>query len=307
MKLRTFLIAPLAAACALLGPATFAQQQNPTPQPVVAAPAPVQARPALWKVSDADTTVYLFGTIHLLPAGIEWYDGKLATAFEQSQELVTEIPEVPQSESLAVMLKHGTLPAGDTLRGTMSEAERQKYDAALTGLGLPTAAFDRYKPWFAAVVLSTLPLQRQGYALENGIENQLDKRNKALGRPRSGLETLDYQLGLFDSLAGDAQKTYLFAVIDALPTITGEIDKMVANWAKGDAEALAQALNAESDDPALYEALITKRNQNWAQWIDKRLDRPGTVFVAVGAGHLGGKGSVQDFLAREGIRTVRVQ
>ncbi|MFM5952805.1 MAG: TraB/GumN family protein [Novosphingobium sp.] len=307
MKFRKLILAPLVAACALLGPASLAQQQLPTPQKVQPAPAPILAHPALWKVSDADTTIYLFGTIHLLPKGIEWYDGALANAFEGSQELVTEIPEIPDGESIAMMLKHGTQPAGQTLRLGMSETEKGKYEAAMTSVGLPPAAFDRYKPWFAAVVLATLPLQKKGYSLENGIESQLDKRNKALGRTRSGLETLDYQLGLFDGLGQDAQKAYLFAVIDAMPSIADEIDKMVGAWTKGDADALADALNSESDDPALYETLITNRNRNWAGWVSKRLDQPGTVFVAVGAGHLGGKGSVQDFLAQRGIKAVRVQ
>lgn len=300
------LLAPLAA-LALLGPAATAQQSHPTPIKVEAVPAPALAKPALWKISDADTTIYLFGTIHLLPEGIDWYHGPIATAFAQSGQLVTEIPEVNQGETVSLMLKHGTLPAGQSLRKLMNAEEKTKYEAAMTGLGLPPAAFDRYKPWFAAMALAILPLQRKGYALDNGVEAQLDKRNKALGRSRIGLETLDFQLGIFNGFPPDVQKTYLFGVIDALPNITQEIDKMVNSWSKGDAEALALTLNTETDDPALYEALLTGRNRNWAAWIDQRLDQPGTIFIAVGAGHLGGKGSVQDFLDDRGIKTVRVQ
>lgn len=305
-SLLTRCLIPLAA-IALLGPASLAQQSHHTPQAAQAVPAPELAKPALWKISDADTTIYLFGTIHLLPQGIEWYHGPVATAFEQSSQLITEIPEVNEGETVALMLKHGTLPQEQSLRGLMSAEEKTKYEAAMTGLGLPPAAFDRYKPWFAAMALAILPLQRKGYALENGIESQLDKRNKSLGRSRIGLETLDFQLGIFNGFAPDVQKTYLFGVIDAMPNITQEIEKMVASWAKGDAEALALTLNAETDDPALYDALLTGRNRNWAAWIDQRLDQPGVVFVAVGAGHLGGKGSVQDFLDDKGIKTVRVQ
>ena len=310
MRITKLLLARCAAsfaALALLGPATLAQQSHPTPQKVEAVPAPVLAKPALWKVSDADTTIYLFGTIHLLPEGIDWYHGPVAAAFEQSGQLVTEIPEVNQGDTVSLMMKHGLLPQGQTLRGLMTAEEKTKYEATMTGMGLPPAAFDRYKPWFAAMALSILPLQRQGYALENGVEAQLDKRNKALGRSRIGLETLEFQLGIFDGFAPDVQKTYLFGVIDALPNITQEIDKMVSSWTKGDAEALALTLNTESEDPALYEALLVGRNRKWAGWIDDRLDQPGTVFIAVGAGHLGGKGSVQDFLDDRGIKTVRVQ
>jgi uncharacterized protein len=305
MKLRSKL-ALLAAPLILLGPATLARQAA-APAPQATASAPAKAKPALWKVSDKDTTIYLFGTIHLLPAGIEWYDGKLAAAFEQSQELVTEIPEIQEGESIAIMLKHGVLPEGQSLRSLMTAEERTKYEAAMTGMGLPPAAFDRYKPWFAAVALATLPLQKTGYSMENGIENQLDKRNKALGRTRTGLETLDFQLGIFNGFSPEVQKKYLFDVIDAIPDIPTEIDKMVQAWTKGDAAALAELLNETSDDPALYEALLTNRNKNWAVWIDNRLDKPGVVFMAVGAGHLGGKDSVQDLLGKSGIAVTRVQ
>ncbi|MBN8500887.1 MAG: TraB/GumN family protein [Sphingomonadales bacterium] len=307
MNLRKSVFVTFAATCALLAPAS-AKRPAPAATPAVQpAAAPTQARPALWKIADADTTIYLFGTIHLLPPGIEWYEGKLATAFESSKELVTEIPDVPEGEALAVMLKHGTLPAGQSLRDGMTAEERLKYEAAMNGIGLPPAAFDRHQPWFAAVVLATMPLQKAGYSMDNGIEAQLDKRNKALGRPRIGLETLDFQLGIFAGFSPQVQKTYLFSVIDAMPTLPQEIGKMVTAWSKGDVDALAAMLNAETDDPALYDALLTKRNANWAGWIDDRLDQPGIVFMAVGAGHLGGKDSVQTMLHKKGIKAVRVQ
>lgn len=306
MRIVKLALAPLAA-LALLGPATLAQQGPPSPPEVAPVSTTVVAKPALWKIADEDTTIYLFGTIHLLPGGIEWYDGPLASAFEQSKELVTEIPETSDGQTMNLMLKYGMLPAGQTLRAQMSPDERTRYEGAMTGLSLPPGAFDRYKPWFAAVSLAVLPLQKAGYSMENGIEKQLDKRNTALGRPRSGLETLEFQLGIFDGLSPEVQKTYLFSVIDALPTIITDIDKMVQAWAKGDVDALAATLNDETDDPALYEVLLVQRNKNWAVWIDNRMDQPGAVFIAVGAGHLGGKDSVQALLAKGGMKVTRVQ
>lgn len=309
-RLSRSIAAPFALLAALAGAPVLAEPVA-TPAPAVAE-APQQAaekptHPALWKVADADTTIYLFGTIHLLPEGIEWYAGPVAEAFEKADLLVTEIPETPDNESAVMLLKHGTLPAGQTLRGLMNDAERASFDAAMTRVGMPVNAFDRYKPWFAAVVLATLPLQREGFNLSNGVENQLDTRNKALQRERIGLETLDYQLSIFNGFPVEVQKRYLFEVIKAEPTIKEDVAKMIAAWAKGEAAELATMLNAEEEDPAMYQALLTNRNKAWAQWIAKRLDEPGTVFIAVGAGHLGGKDSVQDILATSGHSTQRVQ
>lgn len=300
MTLKTLILAPLALFA--LAPPLMAQE--------VAAPVQsnaVPAQPALWKVADHDTTIFLFGTIHLLPEGIAWYAGPVAEAFEEAGELVTEIPEASDGETAGLLIKHGTLLASQSLRAGMTSAERGKYEATLAQLGLPAAAFDRYKPWFAAVVLATLPLQRSGFSTGQGVENQLDARNKQLKRGRTGLETLEFQLSIFDGFSNEVQKRYLFEVIDALPTINQDVARMVDAWAKGDAGGLAALLNAQEDDPAMYEALLTRRNRSWAQWIAKRMEQPGTVFVAVGAGHLGGRDSVQDELAKAGLTAARVQ
>jgi uncharacterized protein len=300
MKLKFLLLAPFAA----LAITSYAPAQDVLVKPQSTTEV---VRPALWKLADHDTTIYLFGTIHLLPEGINWYAGPVAEAFESSDVLITEIPEDASGASAGLLMKHGVLPGGQSLRATMSESERGKFEAALAKQGIPAAAFDRYKPWFAAVALATLPLQREGFQLTQGVEAQLEVRNKARGKSRQGLETLEYQLSIFSRLPLEVQKRYLFQVIDALPTIREDVGKMVSAWAAGDAAALAALINAEEEDPAMYQALLTNRNKNWAVWIAKRMEQPGTVFVAVGAGHLGGKDSVQDVLAKAGHQTSRVQ
>ena len=309
MTLTKRLIAPLFAVIALAGSGSApAEQRHPTPQPVVAEQlvAP-QAHPALWKLSDHDTTVYLFGTIHLLPPGIDWLNGPLAYALDHSDTLMTELPDLPPGDVAAALLRHGTLPAGKTLRQLMSDKQRGQLEATLTSLGLPLSLFDRKKPWVAAATLPILQLQKAGYNLESGVETSLTKRATQLGRARGGLETADFQFGQFDVLNDAQQLEYLGAVLDALPQINGEITKMVGNWSRGDAAALAAQLNADSDSPVLAEALIFSRNRNWAGWIEHRMKTPGTVFIAVGAGHLGGTGSVQEVLAKHGFKAVRVQ
>ena len=276
-------------------------------QPVKVAAASESALPALWKISDEDTTIWLFGTIHALPAGIDWFGGKIASAFDGSQELVTEIADADPVEMQQLVLSHATLPQGQTLRGMLTAEQKAAYEKQLGTLGLPPQAFDGYEPWYAAIALSTLPLLKSGYDQQNGVEQVLDARAKALGRPHSALETAAYQIGLFDSLPLDAQKAYFAEVVDQLPQVTEQLGQIVTAWRKGDADGLAKLMNADEDDPQLIEMLLIRRNKNWADWIKARMDRPGTVFVAVGAGHLAGPGSVQDQLAGKGIKAERVQ
>ncbi len=301
------LAAAVALIAACLANLAQAQQHLPAPRPIEAVPAAEALHPALWKVADADTTIYLFGTIHLLPPGIEWFDGALANAVESADELVTEIPELADGTVQSSLLDRAVLPKSKSLRGLLTKQERAKFEAAMRRYQLPIDSFDRFKPWYAAVVLATLPLLRDGFAVADGVESTLAERVKARGKPRVGLETLDYQLALFDSLPLATQRRYLSEVIDALPTLRQDVAKMVAQWAKGETDKLAALMNAAADDPAMVATLLTNRNRQWASWIKARLARPGTSFVAVGAGHLGGTGSLQDQLKRLGITTTRIQ
>lgn len=274
-------------------------------QVIVSSPSP--ARPAMWAVRDADTTIYLFGTVHALPPGVDWLNGAVAQAFDGSQELVTEIVETDPAGMQTAVLAKAMLPAGKSLRAMLTPAQRTAFEAALATHGLPAAMLDRFKPWYAAIVLSTLPVLRQGYASENGVEELLDARAKAGKRPHSALETPEFQLGLFDSLPPAVQLRYLNEVVADLPTALDELGQIVEAWKKGDADALARLMNEEDDAPELMELLLRGRNRTWAEWIRARMDKPGTVFLAVGAGHLAGEDSVQQMLAAKGIASTRIQ
>ena len=116
--------------------------------------------PALWKVADEDTTIYLFGTVHVLPADVEWYDEDIAAALENADTLVTEIPADAMKDPAlqAAIMQKAMLPEGQTLRQMLSAEDRAVYEQALGKLGMPPAAFDRFEPWFAGMTLSVLPL-----------------------------------------------------------------------------------------------------------------------------------------------------
>lgn len=295
---------------ALLAGPSIAQEAAASP-PVAAAaavaPLPPAPRPALWKVSDADTTIYLFGTIHALPAGVNWLTGPVEAAFKASDQLVTEIPETNGADMQAAVISNAVLPASQSLRGLLAPEDKARLEAALASFQLPAEAFDRFEPWYAAVALTALPLAKEGYSSDNGAEETISNAAKQQGKPRIGLETAAYQLSLFDSLPMDVQKKYLRDVIDGLPKLDAELAGMIREWSAGNPDKLAELLNDKEDDPRIAEVLLTGRNRNWTAWAVKRMEQPGTVFVAVGAGHLAGKDSVLALLARRGFKATRVQ
>lgn len=272
-----------------------------------AAPATNDADPALWVVKDADTTVYLFGTVHMLKPGLRWFDEGVKDAFDKSGELVLELVLPPDAEMQGLVSELGMDPTGSALPDQLPPQTSAKLHAALPGLGLPADALDHAEPWLAATMLSSLPLRQLGYDDKDGAERVLTDAAKAAGKRVIGLETAREQLGYFDALPVAAQRALLVETLDELPKAGETIDEMVAAWRAGDADRLAKLMNDDLyRSPELTQALLVRRNRNWAGWIQKRMDQPGTVFLAVGAGHLAGGASLQAELAKRGLKVERV-
>lgn len=302
------LLAALGLSLAGCATATDGAGGTAIPMETAAIAAAPPAGPALWKVSDEDTTIFLFGTVHALPKDVMWMRGPVAAALQSAQVLVTEIPPgaLKQPEVQQAFLARAMLPEGQTLRAMLTPEQRTTVEAALAKLGLPAAAFDKVEPWFAAITLATIPMLKAGYSMEAGVEGAVEAK-VAAGVKRDALETVEDQLKLFDEMPLAVQTAYLVSVAEELDTVVPSMNAMVAAWAKGDADGLAKLMNEQLDDPVLADRLLYARNRNWAEWVEARLADPGTVFVAVGAGHLAGEKSVQDYLGKEGLMVTRVQ
>ncbi|MBT8426454.1 MAG: TraB/GumN family protein [Erythrobacter sp.] len=265
--------------------------------------------PALWKVADEDTTIYIFGTVHALPGDVDWYSGPVKTALDSSGSLVTEVdmtPEVLASMGQTIASK-GMFNDGRTLRGVMTDEQKAKFEAGIAKLGIPAEALDPLEPWFAAINIAQILLQSAGYDGENGVEKVLEA-TVAEGTERVALETVDFQISIFDELPMENQLAFLLQTVEDPQAGIAMLDRIIAEWAKGDTEELGKMLQeANASDPLVTARLFHQRNANWAVWVDERLDTPGTAFMAVGAGHLAGENSVQDYLGERGISVSRVQ
>jgi len=269
-----------------------------------------EARPALWKLADADTTIYLFGTIHVLPPGYKWRDATIDAAMASAQSLTLEAVLDTDPQRVATVLT--TLGKGTGLPPLAERVppEKRKVLAELMlRSGLPPDFLNGLKTWAAAVVLTGVALDQIG--LRNGaegVEPQVTTLFRAVKKPVEGLETVEQQLGYFDALPEASQRTFLEATLDDPSEAKAEFETMLKAWTAGDVKAIEKAFAEEPDfTPALRGLLIRKRDELWADRLAERLKQPGTVFVAVGAGHLAGPDSVQQMLAKHGLKVVRVQ
>ncbi len=272
--------------------------------------APRGARPAMWKVSDADTTIYLFGTIHLLPPNTAWRTPVLDQALARSDGLVVETmldesdPRALLAELTRVGLRDGLPPILDRV----SPAKRPSLAAAITKTGIPLAMFNRMESWAAAFTLLGAQFRTLGLSGGEGVESSLRKTFASAGKPVGQLETNAQQLGMFDQLSEPAQRVLLESSIDQPGGAKIQFDQMLNSWTSGDVSGIARSFNDQmGTSPELLETLLARRNASWASWVEQRLASPGTVMLAVGAGHLAGNQSLQRHLARRGVRSDRIQ
>ena len=278
----------------------------------VAAPAkvPQPARPALWSVSDADTTIYLFGTIHLLPGKADWRSAAFNQAVDGSQELVIEtmVDEKDPTKILGALTSLAFSKGLPPLKDRVPKEKQAALEAAVKRSGFPAAALDQMETWAAAVMLlggqfDELDL-KVGQGVETVLKTEFDGRGKAIGE----LETNVEQFSFFDRLSEKSQRQLLEGAIEPGKEVREEFSDMIRAWSSGDVNSIGKAFNRDlASSPELAEKLIFQRNAKWVKWIEQGMAKPGTVMVAVGAGHLAGDKSVIDLLQRQGVKVRRIQ
>jgi uncharacterized protein len=278
--------------------------------PAAEARAPQSARPALWAVSDADTTIYLFGTIHVLPENYQWRTARFNHAVASSQQLMLETivdqnnPQKIMSAFAGIAFAKGLPPLG----ARVSADKRAALAAAIQRCGLPTQYLDQMKTWAAAFLLLNCQFKDLGLKGTEGVENVLRDNFTGSGKPVGELETNIEQLGFFDKLAEQDQLALLEGSLETTEEAQKEFEPMLRAWAKGDVEAISRTFDQELiGSPDLKDALIKRRNANWSKWIEQRMAEPGAVMIAVGAGHLAGPDSVISLLKKDGYRVERLQ
>lgn len=268
------------------------------------------AKPALWEVSDPDTKIYLFGTIHLLPQNYAWKTRAIDKAIASSDTLYVETlvdnknPQALAAELARLGFSRGLPPIANRIH----PAKRPLLETAIAKSGVPRHVYDQMETWAAAFTLLGVQFKELGLHGQHGVEQTLRDAFAAAGKPVGQLETNAEQLGFFDTLPQNAQRALLEGAIEAPQKMSGDFSHMLQSWANGDVDAIAATFNKDlAASPELRDALLTRRNANWSRWIASRLAAPGTVLVAVGAGHLAGPQSVQAILERSGYRIKRIQ
>lgn len=298
-------------ASAFLYAAEAHAQEAPPPAPAaVASPTAPRAPgdgPPLWVIRDADSTVYLFGTVHLLRPGAAWGSDKVDAAFDSASDVWFEVVNPDDQTALMTAVRDHGLSPERPLSSRLTPDEKTRLDAAVRSMGMEPAQIDPMRPWFAAMIVGVTPLTGAGYDPAAGVEMNLRARALAAGKTLHGFETLSRQMAGLAGMSDEGQTTYLRHYLIHADEAVGEMDRLVAGWTAGDLEAISAYARANGRDISdeVHETFMASRNADWAGQIETLLKGSGTAFIAVGAAHLVGEDSVQALLAAKGIRAVR--
>ncbi|WP_082064317.1 TraB/GumN family protein [Brevundimonas sp. KM4] len=269
-----------------------------------AAPAPIQGEgPALWVVRDADSTLYLFGSVHVLRPTTGWSSPRVEAAFDSASDIWFEISNPDDQAAIMPLIQQHGLSPETPLSSRLTPQENAELDAAAQVMGASAAQLQPMKPWLAALSLSVAPLIKAGYDPKSGVELVLKARAEAAGKPIHGFETIDKQIGILAGLPDDVQLAFLRETLKDYENAATKLDEMVEAWARGDVATLDRVTITEMKEasPALYQSVLVDRNTDWANQIQTMLEGSGTAFIAVGAAHLTGDDSVQAILQKRGV------
>jgi len=270
--------------------------------------APAAAEPLLYRISDADSAVWLLGSVHALRSSDYPLDDRIESAYASADRIILEVDpmELEPAHIAGVMMALGRYEDG-RLSDAFSSDEFLELQLGLAAMGVDIEQLQPFEPWFAALQVFGLNLARNGFAGTEGVDTHFAVRAANDGKSTGGLETAREQLALFDNLPAETQKTFLLETVADSGGFRAEMERLVETWQRGDTDSLQQLIDDEfSDAPELRESMLNARNRNWLQPVTDYLDRPGETLVIVGALHLVGAGGLVELLQSEGYEVERV-
>jgi uncharacterized protein YbaP (TraB family) len=270
----------------------------------LAAALPASAQPPIWVVRDQDSTIVLFGSVHMLPPGMDWRPQALDTAIQDADDIWFELPlnADDSREAAQIAATRGLLPKGETLSARLSPAGRRRLEKIAKAENLSMEALERMRPWLAEVTLGVAQLAHGGANGSDGVERTLDKAAPATAKRRA-FETPEQQIAFFADAPEKDQVASLEHSLREMEKDPGEYSKLLKAWMAGDLKTLEREglKPMRRATPVIYQRLVLERNARWADAIAARLRGSGETVVVVGAAHLIGRDGVPAMLRRRGL------
>ncbi|MEO8757306.1 MAG: TraB/GumN family protein [Devosia sp.] len=274
---------------------------------LLAMPVAAEAAPALWQVSDADSKIWLFGSIHVLPPDTNWRTPAFDDALRQADLVYFEADIGPLGQ-LGILLKGIQMGFGqhDPWLTKLTPEQSAKLTSAIAPLGLTTAQLGGFAPWLASAMIENAVMKTAGFdgtlGVDSTLQAELPKERKAY------FETASGQMDMLATDPLDRQIQRLMLTLDTLDKVPDALRQMVGSWSSGDTDGLADELTDDpSMDQSFVQTMLFDRNAAWVTTIEQLLAANHQDLIVVGAAHLVGDGSVLARLAQVGFTVQRIQ
>jgi hypothetical protein len=277
---------------------------------VVLPAATAAADPAVWRVTgDNGAEITLLGSMHVLRPSDHPLPAAVDELIERAERIAMEIDldDIDAMTQQRVILQTAMLPQGTVLANVVDASVYRLVEQTAVDLGIQLELLERFEPWFLAVTLLDLGMRRFGFQAEHGLEQYVLAQAQRAGTEIVGLETLQFQLGIFDALPPESQQAMLEQTLAELAEAETALGDMVEAWRAGALENLsAELLDDFEQFPGLYETLVTERNRSWVPMLERMLGDGRRHLIVVGALHLVGRDNVIDLLRARGHDVRRV-
>lgn len=267
--------------------------------------------PALYVVRDADSTMYLFGTLHIRRPGAPWGGPVAQAGLAEAQEVWTELIISPETDAQTqgLAMRYGMAEAGRPLSSYFSAEENARIAAAAQQLGLQPQMIEPMRPWLAGISLSVLSMMRAGYDPAQGADRLVDAYADANGKTARAFETAEQQLQMLAGMSDELQRQMMLDTLDEIEGGGELMATMDTAWQTGDQATLERIVvtDLRREWPEFYQALLVNRNNAWVETLHTEMQGAGVDFVAVGAGHMLGEDGVVAQLRARGYTVERVE
>lgn len=256
----------------------------------------------MWRVDADSSTVFLLGSVHALPSSVYPLDSIIEATFDSCSRLALELDlgaNARQSMQLSLMSR-GMYSGKSVLKENVSPETYDLLTSRLESQGMDVRLFSRFKPWVIGMFVVAFSMKEAGLEAEHGLDLHFQRRAEQRKVDVVGLETVDDQIAVFDSMSPSAQEEFLRQQLLGDTSAIVALRQVVDAWRAADLPALESLLTATRESPELYERMVIRRNRNWVTRIEQFLAERRRTMVVVGALHLLGRDGLVELLRARG-------
>ena len=264
----------------------------------------------LWELEGTRNKVRLLGSVHLLRAQDYPLPRAFGKAYEDAEIVVMEADLSKQDvmQMQLIVQKLAVDPRGRGLSDLIGAGAYRQVAATMAGINIDINLLQPYEPWFAALQITQLRMLQLGFDMSYGVDMHFTQRAQQDGKRIIGLETIEEQLSIMDSLSAKAQQAFLLQTVEEAESIESSMDGILRAWRRGDERDLErEMLKGMQDQPDLYRSIIVARNRDWTRSIRGYANGSQDYLIVVGTLHLVGPDSVLKMLDDAGLPSRQIK